>query len=294
MRPRPRVIGVVGPTAAGKSALGCELAVRLGGEIVNADAMALYRGMDIGTAKPSREVREAVPHHLLDVWEVTERASVADYQRRGRAVLNALLGAGRLPVVVGGSGLYVRALLDDLDLPGTDPALRAQLEEDLADLGPAAMHARLAARDPAAAAAILPSNGRRLVRALEVVELTGSFQARLPAPRAVHEGTLLLGLDRPPADLDARIAARVADMFDRGLVSEVRALERRGLRAGVTASRALGYRQVLDGAAGAAERTLVATRRFARRQRSWFRRDKRIQWLNDGSEIEDALRAVAT
>ncbi|MHB8452793.1 MAG: tRNA (adenosine(37)-N6)-dimethylallyltransferase, partial [Mycobacteriales bacterium] len=240
------------------------------------------------------EVRDGIPHHLLDIWEVTERASVADYQRRGRAVLDALLGAGRLPVVVGGSGLYLRALLEELTLPGTDPALRALLEADLANLGPGALHDRLAARDPAAAAAILPSNGRRLVRALEVVELTGSFQARLPAPRAVYESTVLLGLDPPLVDLDARIVARVDDMFARGLVAEVRALERRGLRSGVTASRALGYRQVLESEANAPARTLVATRRFARRQRSWFRRDNRIHWLNDESALHDALRAVAT
>ena len=168
-----RVVAVVGPTATGKSELAVTLAERLGGEVVNADSMQLYRGMDIGTAKPGPAERRGVPHHLLDVWEVTERASVAEYQRLARAAIDALLARGRLPVLVGGSGLYVRAVLDDLDFPGTDPELRARLEAELAAAGPATLHARLSQVDPEAARGILPSNGRRVVRALEVLELTG-------------------------------------------------------------------------------------------------------------------------
>ncbi|MQA25925.1 MAG: tRNA (adenosine(37)-N6)-dimethylallyltransferase MiaA, partial [Micromonosporaceae bacterium] len=175
-----QVVAVVGPTASGKSALGTALASAVGGEVVNADSMQLYRGMDIGTAKLSRAERAGVPHHLLNIWDVTEPASVADYQQRARRVMDESLAAGRVPVLVGGSGLYVRAALDRMEFPGTDPALRASLEAESARVGPEALHARLAERDPAAAERILPSNGRRIVRALEVVELTGSFTAALP------------------------------------------------------------------------------------------------------------------
>lgn len=282
------VLAVVGPTATGKSAVALELAARVGAHIVNADAMALYAGMDVGTAKPSPAQRAAVPHHLLDLWPVTATASVADYQQAGRACLDELAAAGVPALVVGGSGLYVRALLDDLRFPGTDAALRAQLEAELAATGAAALHARLAAVDPAAAAAILPSNGRRLVRALEVVALTGRpFTARLPAPRPAYPA-VYVGLDLPTEELDRRIDARVRRMFDAGLVAEVRELAGRGLREGRTAARALGYREalaVLDGELSedeAVRRTAQATRRFARRQRSWFRRDPRVGWVGAG------------
>ena len=279
-----RVLAVVGPTATGKSELGLTLAERLGGEVVNADSMQLYRGMDIGTAKPGPAERRGLPHHLLDVWEVTERASVAEYQRLARTAIDAVLGRGRLPVLVGGSGLYVRAALDHLDFPGTDPALRARLEAELAAAGPAALHARLSQVDPAAAREILPSNGRRLVRALEVVELTGRpFAAILPAPAPVYDA-VQVGLDR--SDVDGRVGIRVNRMWAAGFVGEVRALAERGLREGPTASRALGYQQVLaaldgryDEATARAE-TVRATRRFVRRQRSWFRRDGRVVWLD--------------
>ncbi len=277
----PPVVAVVGPTAAGKSELGIALARELGGEVVNADSMQLYRGMDIGTAKLTPAERGGVPHHLLDVWDVRETASVADYQRRARAVVDTLRAAGRVPVLVGGSGLYVRAVLDDLRFPGTDPAVRSRLEAELAEVGPAPLHARLAAVAPAAAAAILPTNGRRLVRALEVVELTGQFAAKLPEPAPVYPA-VRIGLDVPRAALDARIAARVDRMWAAGLVAEVRGLD--GLRQGRTASRALGYAQVLrhlDGDWGeeqAREETVRATRRFARRQDSWFRKEP-VTWL---------------
>jgi tRNA dimethylallyltransferase len=298
-----RLVAVVGPTATGKSDLGVALAAALHGEVVNADAMQLYRGMDVGTAKLTPHERAGVPHHLLDVLEVTDTAAVAAYQREARSVVERLLAAGRTPVLVGGSGLYVQAVVDELEFPGTDPALRAELEAELAERGPAALHARLATVDPAAAQAVLPSNGRRIVRALEVVTLTGRpFPARLPTAGAPRYDAVLLGIDRPTADLDVRVARRVARMFAAGLVEETRALLARGLREGRTASRALGYQQVvaaLDGdgnLAAAAAETVVATRRFVRRQRSWFRRDRRIHWLDGACPdlLAAALRHVTS
>ncbi len=287
----PRVIAVVGPTAAGKSDLGVALAQRLGGEVVNADSMQLYRGMDIGTAKLSPVERQGVPHRLLDIWDVTEVASVAEYQRLARAEIDRLLADGRTPVLVGGSGLYVRGAIDALEFPGTDPAVRARLEAELEDLGPGALHARLAAADPDAARAILCGNGRRIVRALEVIEITGRpFTANLPGHEAVYD-TVQIGVDVGRPELDARIAARARRMWDEGLVAEVRELEAAGLREGRTASRALGYQQVLAFLAGecgeeeAQAETVRATKRFARRQDSWFRRDPRVHWLS-GAEAQ--------
>jgi tRNA dimethylallyltransferase len=297
----PPLVVVVGPTATGKSGLAVALAAALHGEVVNADAMALYRGMDIGTAKPTPAERDEVPHHLLDVLDVTETASVAAYQRAARTVVEELRATGRTPVLVGGSGLYVQAVLDELEFPGTDPALRAELEAALAEHGPAALHTRLAAVDPAAAAALLPSNGRRIVRALEVVTLTGRpFPARLVAGGAARYDAVQLGVDRPTPELDARVARRVARMFAAGLVAETRTLLDHGLRDGRTASRALGYQQVvaaLDGAGdlgAAAADTVRATRRFVRRQRSWFRRDRRITWLEPGDGLVDRALDVVS
>ncbi|TXS57243.1 tRNA (adenosine(37)-N6)-dimethylallyltransferase MiaA [Streptomyces sp. t39] len=288
--PAPRVIAVVGPTAAGKSDLGVFLAQRLDGEVVNADSMQLYRGMDIGTAKLTLEERDGVPHRLLDIWDVTEAASVAEYQRLARAEIDRLLAEGRTPVLVGGSGLYVRGAIDALDFPGTDPAVRARLEEELEADGPGALHARLAAADPEAARAILPGNGRRIVRALEVIEITGRpFTANLPGHDSVYD-TVQIGVDVGRPELDTRIAERVDRMWDAGLVEEVRALEAVGLREGRTASRALGYQQVLAALAGectdqqAREDTVRTTKRFARRQDSWFRRDPRVRWLSGAAE----------
>jgi tRNA dimethylallyltransferase len=297
----PPVVAVVGPTATGKTALAVALAHRLGGEVVNADSMQLYRGMDIGTAKPDLAERNGVPHHLLDLWHVREAASVAAYRELARAEIDRLRTGGTRPLLVGGSGLYIRAVLDELDFPGTDAALRARLEEELGAIGPAAMHERLAALDPAAAAAVLPSNGRRIVRALEVIELTGGpFRAQLPEPLP-HYPAVVVGLDREPAELDERIAARVDRMWAAGFVDEVAALAADGLREGPTASRALGYAQVLaqfDGeltAAEARERTVSTTRRFVRRQRSWFRRDATISWFDAGRpDLVDAVTAVIT
>ena len=296
----PPVIAVVGPTATGKTALAVELARRLGGEVVNADSMQLYRGMDIGTAKPTDEERRGVPHHLLDLWHVREPASVAEYARSAREAIDRLRAEGVVPLLVGGSGLYVRAVLDDLQFPGTDPALRARLEAELAAEGPAALHARLAGVDPAAAEAVLPSNGRRIVRALEVVELTGGpFRATLPEPRP-HYPAVVVGLDRDTADLDERVHVRVDRMWAAGFVAEVEALAADGLREGPTASRALGYAQVLDQLAGdlgadeAREATVRATRRFVRRQRSWFRRDPAVRWFDAGAPglLDEVVRAV--
>jgi tRNA dimethylallyltransferase len=299
-RERSPVVAVVGPTATGKSALGPALAAELGGEVINADSMQLYRGMDIGTAKLAPAEQRGIPHHLLDVWEVTETASVAAYQRLARAAIDGVLARGRVPLLVGGSGLYVRAVLDDLDFPGTDPGLRGRLEAELAAAGGPALHARLSSLDPAAARAILPSNGRRIVRALEVFEMTGRpFVATLPA-YAPGYAAVQLGLDRPAADLDARVQRRVDQMWERGLVDEVRRLAAAGLRDGRTASRALGYRQLLRALDGlstldqARADTVRATRRFVRRQRSWFRRDPRVRWLQADSPdlVADAV-AVA-
>jgi tRNA dimethylallyltransferase len=282
--PRP-VIAVVGPTAAGKSDLSLELASALDGEVVNADSMQLYAGMDIGTAKLTVAERAGVPHHLLDIWPVTRAASVSEYQQLARAAIADIRQRGRTAILVGGSGLYVRAAIDNLQFPGTDPDLRASLEAELASAGPAALHARLAAADPAAAAAILPGNGRRIVRALEVIQLSGgTFTATLPEYESVFP-SVQLGLTLPRADLDQRVADRVDRMWQLGLVDEVRELAAAGLREGRTASRALGYAQVLkflDGEcaeADAAAQTVQATRRFVRRQESWFRRDPRVRWL---------------
>ncbi len=292
-----RPVAIVGPTATGKSALAVALAEALGGEVINADAMQLYRGMDIGTAKVTEAERRGVPHHLLDVLDVTETASVAAYQRDARATVERLLAAGTVPILVGGSGLYVRAVLDDLDFPGTDPDIRRRLEQELVDAGPAVLHARLTTLDPLAATAILPSNGRRVVRALEVIELTGrAFSATMPKPGPARYDTVQLGVDRDTEELDRRVDLRVTRMFEQGLVDEVRELENKGLRLGRTASRALGYQQVLDeldadhDMVAAAAATAQATRRFVRRQRSWFRRDKRITWLDpDADQVATAL-----
>jgi tRNA dimethylallyltransferase len=295
----PVVVAVVGPTASGKSDLGVALARALGGEVVNADSMQLYRGMDVGTAKLGVAERQGVSHHLLDVWDVTETASVADYQQRARAVVDAVRGTGRVPLLVGGSGLYVRSVLDHLEFPGTDAVVRGRLEAELLEVGPGALHRRLAAMDPEAAFAILPSNGRRIVRALEVVEITGgSFIATLPEQRDVYP-SVQVGLDVPRPELDARIDERVRRMWAAGLVDEVRRLVDQGLRQGVTASRALGYAQVLrllDGElteAEAIEDTQRTTRRFARRQHTWFRRDERIVWIPyDAPDLEARALAV--
>jgi tRNA dimethylallyltransferase len=243
--------------------------------------------MDIGTAKLPVAARHGVRHHLIDVLDVTETASVAAYQHDARRIVEQLLTAGRVPILTGGSGLYLRAVLDELNFPGTEPDLRAELEAELAKRGAPALHEQLHRVDPVAAGRILPSNGRRLVRALEVIRITGRpFSAALPQPGSARYGAAIVGLDTDPAVLDARVGARVACMFAQGLVAEVDDLLSRGLRQGRTASRALGYQQIiaaLDAGtdpAATVEPIAASTRRFVRRQRSWFRRDPRIRWLD--------------
>ncbi|MGW6426093.1 tRNA (adenosine(37)-N6)-dimethylallyltransferase MiaA [Nocardia sp. NPDC055053] len=300
MTSRPgRPIAVVGPTATGKSDLALDLAERLGGEIVNIDAMQLYRGMDVGTAKLPPDQRRGIPHHLLDVLDVTETATVAAYQSAASAIVEDIMARGLVPVIVGGSMMYVQALLDQWDFPATDPEIRARWEALLAEGGVHAVHAALKEADPVAASTILPTDGRRMVRALEVVELTGQpFAASAPTIGPPRWDTAILGVDRETAALDARIEARTALMFDSGLVEEVRGLIELGLRDGQTARRAIGYAQVLahlDGEydlAHARERTLIGTRRYVRRQRSWFRRDPRVTWV-DGADPELAATALA-
>ncbi|SMG11764.1 tRNA dimethylallyltransferase [Corynebacterium pollutisoli] len=292
-------VAVVGPTASGKSALGLALAHELGGEVVNVDSMQLYRGMDIGTAKLTVEEREGIPHHQLDVWDVTETASVARYQADAVADVEDIMSRGRVPVLVGGSMLYVQSLLDDWRFPPTDPAVRARWEEHLADIGIDALHAELAAVDPAAAAVIEDKDPRRTVRALEVIELTGQpFQASQPPKDAPPRwGTRILGLRTQAEWLNPRIELRTRQMFERGLVEEVEGLvDDHGLVADSTAGRAIGYAQVLAARAGeltweeAVERTITGTRRYVRRQRSWFNRDPRITWL--AAEADPARAAL--
>jgi tRNA dimethylallyltransferase len=299
-----RPLAIVGPTGTGKSQLALDVAQRLGGsesvEIVNADAMQFYRGMDIGTAKLPVAQRHGIPHHQLDVLDVAETATVARFQHDAAADIEAIAARGNVPVLVGGSMLYIQSLLDDWSFPATDPAVRAQWEERLAELGTSGLHAELARRDPAAAGSILPTDGRRIVRALEVVDLTGQpFAASAPIIGVPRWDTAIVGLDCDTELLDQRLEQRTEAMFGQGLVDEVIALLARGLRDGVTASRALGYAQVLadldaggDGN-GAREPTFIGTRRYVRRQRSWFRRDHRIHWLDApaAGNADAALRA---
>lgn len=280
----PPVIAVVGPTGSGKSDLAVGLALELDGEVINADSMQFYRGMDIGTAKISLEERRGVPHHLLDTLDVTEEASVSDFQQQARAVIDAIHGRGKRAILAGGSGLYLRAALDVLEFPGTDPAIRRRLENEAASEGEAGLRSRLERLDPVSAARL--GDTRRVIRALEVYELTGRpFSSYMPTREYVRP-TVQIGLEVDRDVLRARLAQRVHGMVENGLLEEVRRLESRGLRQGKTASRALGYAQflkVLDGVshvAEAAEETIVATRQFARRQLTWFRADPRIAWLD--------------
>lgn len=278
-------IAIVGPTASGKSTLAVRLARAIDGEIVGTDSMQAYEGMEIGAATPTVEEQGGIPHHCIGIVPISHPLTVADFQDRARAAIRGIHGRGRTPIIVGGSGLYVSAVLDDLRFPGTDPAIRARWEGELERIGAPALHAVLAVRDPEAAAVILPTNGRRVVRALEVIDLTGEpFAAQLPDPTPVVRAARF-GLDVPRDVMDERIAQRVDAMMNAGLLDEVRALAAAGLRAAPTASRALGYAQMLAHLDGeltleqARQETIDATRRFARRQQRWFRRDPRIRWL---------------
>ncbi|MEO6701278.1 MAG: tRNA (adenosine(37)-N6)-dimethylallyltransferase MiaA [Jatrophihabitantaceae bacterium] len=296
----PPVVAVIGPTATGKSDLAVDLAGRLGAEIVNADSMQLYAGMDIGTAKLPVAERNGIVHHLLDVWPLSKSAAVAEYQQLARQTIDGIRQQGKIAILVGGSGLYLRAVLDRLDFPGESPQIRARLQGELDRVGPAALHARLAEQDPVAAQSILPGNGRRIVRALEVIELTGRpFIARMPGFDSIYPA-VQLGLDRP--DLDERVRLRVSRMIEAGFIDEVRGLLPAGLRDSPTAAKALGYQQllaVLDDSgrvqgdlAEAVDATVRGTLRFVRRQRSWFRRDPRVCWL-DAAEPDLVERALA-
>lgn len=302
MTPVP-VLALNGPTASGKTAVAVAVAHALASEgipaeIVNADSMLVYRGMNIGTAKPTQAERGGVPHHLIDIMDVTQDASVADFQQLARAVIAECSGRGVVPILAGGSALYVHAIVDDFRFPGTDPELRARLEAELAELGPAALHERLIRLAPEAAAGILPGNGRRIVRALEVVELTGGFRSQLPEWSYALDDVVQVGLEVARDVLDARIEERVERMWSDGLVAEVVGLVDRGLRKGRTASRAIGYRQVLaqlDGElteAQAKQQTVFGTRRLARKQLGWFRRDPRIEWLPAGPDAVQRIVAV--
>ncbi|WP_411376061.1 tRNA (adenosine(37)-N6)-dimethylallyltransferase MiaA [Arthrobacter sp. MPF02] len=291
----PPVIAVVGPTGSGKSDLAVNLALELGGEVINADAMQFYRGMDIGTAKITVPERRGVPHHLLDTLDVTQEASVSDFQQQARQLIAGIHARGKRAILAGGSGLYVRAALDVLEFPGTDPQLRHQLEADLAAHGTAALLDRLRTVDPESAGRL--SDDRRIIRALEVHQLTGRpFSSFMPR-REYYQPAVQVGLSVDRAVLHERLALRVHAMVDKGLLAEVRRLDAHGLRRGRTAPRALGYSQflaVIDGeatVAEAAESTIVATRQFARRQLTWFRADPRISWL-DWQDPQLVARAV--
>ena len=297
------LIAVVGATATGKSDLAIALARQLDGEVINADALQLYRGMDIGTAKVTPEERAGVPHHLLDVLEVTEEASVSAYQRDAREAIAAIRSRGRTPILVGGSGLYVRAVLDDIEFPPTDAALRERLEQRIAHEVTEVLHRELSASDPEAAGIIGPRDARRIVRALEVGALTGRpFTAFLPRPLYADASTVQIGLRRDRALLHERIAARVDLMVEAGLLEEIRALREKGLDRGLTARRAIGYEQglaVLDGTldcAQAIQDTVTGTRRLVRKQDTWFRRDARVHWLDSDEHADGApllTRALA-
>lgn len=297
-----RPIAVVGPTASGKSALSLALAHRFDGEVVNVDSMQLYRGMDIGTAKLPPDEREGIAHHMLDVLDVTEPASVARYQEAAVAAVEEIRARGKTPIMVGGSMLYVQSLIDDWQFPPTDPTVRATYQARLEAVGIDTLHAELAQIDPAAATVIEDKDPRRTVRALEVIQLTGKpYQASQPPRNAPPRwNTLILGLRTETEWLNPRIAQRTKQMFAHGLVDEVRELvDDHGLVAESTAGRAIGYSQVLSALAGeydvaeAQERTITGTRRYVRRQRSWFNRDKRIHWLDaSGDPVAGGLDTV--
>ncbi|MDO4910838.1 MAG: tRNA (adenosine(37)-N6)-dimethylallyltransferase MiaA [Corynebacterium sp.] len=281
-------VAIIGPTASGKSALSLDVAEHLDGEIINVDSMQLYKGMDIGTAKLSVDERRGIPHHQLDVIDVTETASVARYQQEAVADVNEILSRGKEAIMVGGSMLYIQSLVDDWQFPPTDREVRAKWMARQDEIGVEALHAELAAVDPAAAAIIETKDPRRIVRALEVIELTGKpFAASQPPIDApARWGTTIIGLDTTPEWLNPRIELRTKLMFEQGFVEEVEKLKEQGLIKDSTAGRAIGYAQVLDYLDGlisldeAIEQTIFSTRRYVRRQKAWFKRDPRTQWID--------------
>lgn len=284
------VIIICGSTATGKSDLALEVAHKYNGEIINADSMQLYKGMDIGTAKLTLAERQGIPHHLLDILNVSQDASVASYQGLARAAVDQLRADGKTAVIVGGTGLYIKAIIDEMNFPETDPALRKKLEDEAEVLGTAELYSRLRVLDPEAADAIEPANTRRVIRALEVIEVTGKpYSANLPGDTSLrYPDALHIGLAMERSSLAPRIEARVQRMFDQGLVDEVKTLITQGLLFGATAQRAIGYAQVISmingdiSEAQAIEETIVATRQYVRRQETWFKRDQRIQWIGEG------------
>jgi tRNA dimethylallyltransferase len=301
------VICIIGPTGTGKSELSLNLAERLAAagrpaEVINADAMQLYRGMDIGTAKLPAADRRGIPHHLLDVLDVTTESTVAQYQADARAAVDDIVERGATPILVGGSGLYVASVVYDFQFPASDKTVRARLEAELEAQGAGALYGRLAALDPAIASRIGSQNTRRLVRALEVAELTGSpIAGMLPDAPVYWRPTRIVGLRAPREELVARLDERVRGMWRGGLLDEVRGLVPQGLERGITASRAIGYAQALQQLAGTAteaeaiEQTQQLTRRYARRQVSWFRRYADIVWFDydDPDLVSSAVASVS-
>ncbi|MFN6291450.1 MAG: tRNA (adenosine(37)-N6)-dimethylallyltransferase MiaA, partial [Candidatus Nanopelagicaceae bacterium] len=296
------LIVICGATATGKSDLAVAIAEKLGGQIINADSMQLYKGMDIGTAKLSMEERKAIPHHLIDVLSVREEASVAQYQNDARNLIDQLLEQSIPAIVVGGTGLYIKAILDDLNFPDTDPEVREKIARQADELGIDVMHERLTKLDPAAAAAIPKENVRRVVRALEVIELTGRpYTANLPRVGSTkYPDARQFGLVMERETLHERIDLRVEKMWDKGLVREVRDLMGEGLLEGRTAQAALGYAQIIKFAQGemteeeAKEETKRATRQYARRQETWFSRDERITWVKKAPISELVTKIVSS
>ena len=294
------LIVICGATATGKSDLAVSVAKEIGGEIVNADSMQLYRGMDIGTAKLSLEERQGIPHHLLDVVDVKTDVTVAWYQEIARAKIDQLLAEKKPVVVVGGTGFYIKAILDDLNFPETDPEVRAKIEVEAEKIGGAALHKKLGELDPAAAMAIPKENIRRVVRALEVIEITGKpFTANLPREDSTrYRQAQQFGLKMDRATLDQRIDQRVEKMWQLGLESEVERLIGEGLLEGKTAQAALGYAQIIAAGMGlsidAKTDTKIATRQYARRQETWFTRDARINWLEPSAPEVRLERVLAS
>ncbi|MDK7742478.1 tRNA (adenosine(37)-N6)-dimethylallyltransferase MiaA [Helcobacillus massiliensis] len=281
------LIVIAGATATGKSDIAIALADRIGGEIINADALQFYRGMDIGTAKTPPAERRGIPHHLLDVLDVTDEASVAQYQRDARARVHEIRSRGRVPIAVGGSGLYLRALTDEIRFPPTDPAVRRRLELWAREVGSAAAHRTLAEKDPSAAQRIQVGDARRIVRALEVIELTGEpFTAFLPSYTYDDPWVIHTAIRRDRDDLHQRVERRVHLMAEQGLLDEVRDLIDSGITEGRTARQAIGYAQMLAHLRGdltwaeAIDQTITGTRRLVRKQDTWFRRDPRITWID--------------
>ena len=276
-----RVLAVVGPTAVGKTELSLQVAEGLDSEIVSLDSMQVYRGMDIGTAKPDSDMRARVPHHMLDIFDPTHDVTVAEFQALARDAIEDILRRGKIPLLVGGSGLYFRAVVDNLEFPPREPEVRRRLEDEAEELGAEALHARLQESDPKAAAKIEPENARRTIRALEVIEITGrpfSENVTWESYESIYDLTVV-GLTRPRDELHERIESRVDDMLDQGLLDEVEDLFRHGMSR--TARQALGYRQALEvPREWVRDEIVTATRRFARRQESWFRSDPRVEWFD--------------